>query len=146
MLILTVAGGFLLGACHAFQFRRWMLLTILAAASVGALFFPLVVIASPGAFEDVRTDFGLLPYQVSGLMQLTSSSLLVFVFVFKEVVSLWRSPDHAPPGLRGVMKLEWVEPGSVQEVRMSGAENGSKPSPPLDGVASHARTVGLVSV
>jgi hypothetical protein len=34
----------------------------------------------------------------------------------------------------------------VQEVRMSGAENGSKPSPPLDGVASHARTVGLVSV
>jgi hypothetical protein len=74
----------------------------------------------------VHTDFGLLPFQVSGLMQLMTGNLLCALFVLKEFVHLWRSPSQAPPGLRGVVKLEWVEPGSAEEVRVSGADNSTE--------------------
>jgi hypothetical protein len=141
-------GGFVMGACHAFQLRRWVLIGMEFGVCVACLLCALSVIASPAAFKDVRTDFGVLPFQVSGLTQLTSSCLLCALFTSKEFVRLWRSPGHAPPGLRGIVKLKWVEPGSVQEERMSGGENGKKPSPPLGGVSRTDAELcsGLVTV
>jgi hypothetical protein len=93
-------GGFMMGVCHAVQFRRCILLANFVDIGIVNLSCVLAVISSPAAFEDVRTDFGFLPFQVSGLMQLMSSSLLCALFTFKEFVRLWRSPGHAPPGCR----------------------------------------------
>jgi hypothetical protein len=71
----SILGGLAMGACHAFQLRRWILMAIELRICVILLLGALAVVASPTAFKDVRTDFGLLPFHLSGLMQLMCDEL-----------------------------------------------------------------------
>jgi hypothetical protein len=84
----------------------------------------LAVITSSTAFEDVHTDFGFLPFQVSGLAQMINAYALIAVFAFKEVAHRCCTPEHAPSGVRGVVKLKWVEPALEEEMSRLSSEGG----------------------
>jgi hypothetical protein len=74
------------------------------------------------AFEDVRTDLGFMPWELSFLSQMTSGCWIVAVFTCKDLVSQCRRPSVCR-GLVCKVHLEWVRLGEEDEGMCSSREH-----------------------
>jgi len=88
----------------------------------------LVMTGPEGVFENVRTDLGFLPFPISILSQMVTASVLMFVYMFRQLIRLLYWPRSVPLGLRNKVHLDWIEAGSEEEARVL-AERASAISP-----------------